>query len=150
MRDVHRAFAEWLQPVRASVRIDAAGNLRALYSAGESDAPRLLIGSHLDTVPNAGAFDGILGVVLGVALLVALDGRRLPYAIEIVGFSEEEGVRFGIPFIGSRALVGRLANDLLSQRDPSGTSVREAILNFGLNPSEIANAALHDVCAYLE
>ena len=150
MHDVHREIAGWLGQVDVRVWIDAAGNLRGLYAGTETSAPRLLIGSHLDTVPNAGAFDGILGVVLGVALLKALDGRRLPYAIEIVGFSEEEGVRFGIPFIGSRALVGRLDDELLSRRDPTGTSVREAILNFGLNPSEIANAALHDVCAYLE
>ena len=58
------------------------------------DAPRLLIGSHLDTVPNAGAFDGVLGVVMGVALVEELQGKRLPFAIEVIGFSEEEGVRF--------------------------------------------------------
>ncbi len=67
---------------------------------------RLFIGSHLDTVPRAGAFDGILGVVLGIMLVEMLDGRRLPFAIEVIGFSEEEGVRFGVPFIGSRALAG--------------------------------------------
>ena len=151
MRDVHRAFAEWLQPVRASVRIDAAGNLRALYSAGESDAPRLLIGSHLDTVPNAGAYDGILGVVLAVALLEALDGRRLPYAIEIVGFSEEEGVRFGVPFIGSRALVGRIDDTMLNLQDANGISVRKAIEEFGLDPAELDAARVHDdVRGYLE
>ena len=66
-----------------------------------------MIGSHLDTVPNSGAFDGMLGVMLGLALIEALDGERLPFAIELVGFSEEEGVRFHLPFIGSRALVGR-------------------------------------------
>jgi allantoate deiminase len=130
--------------------IDAAGNLRGVYAGTEPSAPRLLIGSHLDTVPNAGAFDGILGVVIGIALLEALDSRRLPYAIEIVGFSEEEGVRFGVPFIGSRALVGRLDDELLSQRDAGSISVSEAIETFGLNPSDIASAALHDVRAYLE
>ena len=151
MRDVHRAFAEWLQPLRASARIDAAGNLRALYSAGESDAPRLLIGSHLDTVPNAGAYDGILGVALAVALLEALDGRRFPYAIEIVGFSEEEGVRFGTPFIGSRALVGRVNDTVLNLQDANGISVRKAIEDFGLNPAELDTARVHDdVRGYLE
>jgi len=68
--------------------------------------PRILIGSHLDTVPNAGAFDGILGVVLAIALVESLHGLKLPFGMEVVGFSEEEGVRFGVPFIGSRALVG--------------------------------------------
>jgi len=150
MRDVHREIADWLGKVGAVTSIDAAGNIRGLYAATDLFAPRLLIGSHLDTVPDAGAFDGILGVVISVALLQALDGRRLPYAIEIIGFSEEEGVRFGAPFIGSRALVGRLDDELMGQRDSNGISVREAIANFGLNPAEIANAVLHEVSAYLE
>ena len=151
MRDVHRAFAKWLEPLGATVKVDAAGNLRALYPANEASSPRLLIGSHLDTVPNAGAYDGILGVVLTVALLEALAKRTLPYAIEVVGFSEEEGVRFGIPFIGSRALVGRLDDSLLATRDADGITVRAAIEQFGLNPGEIAAAALpDDVCGYLE
>ena len=86
MHDVHREIATWLQPLGTMLQIDAAGNLRALYPAAEPAASRLLIGSHLDTVPNAGAFDGILGVVLAIALLKGLNGRRLPYAIEVVGF----------------------------------------------------------------
>src|ERR1700689_108744 len=73
MRDCHREITAWLKPLGAEGKIDAAGNLRAFYGAAEPDALRLLIGSHLDTVPNAGAFDGILGVVLGVALLEALE-----------------------------------------------------------------------------
>jgi allantoate deiminase len=151
MRDVHRAFAKWLEPLGAAVRVDAAGNLRALYPAKESPSPRLLIGSHLDTVPNAGAYDGILGVVLAVALLEALEKQKLPYAVEVVGFSEEEGVRFGIPFIGSRALVGRLDESLLAARDADGITVRSAIEQFGLNPAELAAASLPDAaCGYLE
>lgn len=151
MRLVHREIAGWLEPLGARVRIDAAGNLRALWPADGEDLPRLLIGSHLDTVPNAGTYDGILGVVLAVALIKALRGRTPPYAIEIVGFSEEEGVRFGTPFIGSRALVGRLDDALLSVRDAQGISVLAAIEEFGLNPAEVAQACLRDnVCAYLE
>jgi len=69
------------------MRIDAAGNFRGVYPAAQADAPRLLIGSHLDTVPNAGAYDGVLGVVLAVAMLEELRGRRLPFAIEVIGFS---------------------------------------------------------------
>ena len=104
VRDCHREIAGWPKPLGAKVRIDAAGNLRGFYPGSESKAARLLLGSHLDTVPNAGAYDGILGVVLPIALLEALDGRRLPFGIEVVGFSEEEGVRFGI---GSGANHGR-------------------------------------------
>jgi len=135
----------------AEVRVDAAGNLRGLYPAAQSNAPRLLLGSHLDTVPNAGAYDGVLGVVLAVTLLEALDGKRLPFGMEVVGFSEEEGVRFGTPFIGSRALVGRLDQEILNRRDANGISVRAAIEDYGLNPAEIPAAALKDDSfAYLE
>jgi len=109
------------------------------------------MGSHLDTVPNAGAFDGILGVVLAVAVVKSLDGMKLPFGIEVVGFSEEEGVRFGVPFIGSRALVGRVDEELLGRKDELGISVRGAIQDFGLNPNEISKAALRDdVLGYIE
>jgi allantoate deiminase len=151
MRDCHREITQWLLAAGAEVTVDAAGNLRAFYPAAESTAPRMVLGSHLDTVPNAGAYDGVLGVVIAVALLESLGGRRLPFAIEVVGFSEEEGVRFGIPFIGSRALVGRLDEQLLDRQDANGISVRTAIRNFGLNPAEIPLAMLsHDALAYLE
>jgi allantoate deiminase len=151
MRDCHREIVAWLAPLGVDVSIDAAGNLRALYAGPGGDAPRLLIGSHLDTVPNAGAFDGILGVVLGVALLESLPGKRLPFAIELLGFSEEEGVRFGAPFIGSRALVGRLDAELLGRMDAKGTSVRQAIEDYGLDPGDIRSAALTgDELGYLE
>ena len=151
MRDVHRTIASWVEPMGASARIDAAGNFRALYPAGAEAAPRLLIGSHVDTVPNAGCYDGILGVILAVALLERLQRTDIPFAIEVVGFSEEEGVRFGIPFIGSRGLVGRLDSHLLDAKDSSGMSVRKAIERFGLNPAEIPQAAVPDNArAYLE
>ncbi|MGD1211892.1 MAG: allantoate amidohydrolase [Candidatus Acidiferrales bacterium] len=144
MRECHREIARWLEPLGVKTRIDAAGNLRGFYPGEEPDSPRLLIGSHLDTVPDAGAYDGVLGVVLAAALLEALGGKRLPFGIEVVGFSEEEGVRFSAPFIGSRALVGRLNEELLARKDAHGVSVREAIEVFGLNPQEIPAAALKD------
>ena len=151
MRDCHQEIARWMEPLGAPVRVDAAGNFRGLYPAMQPSAPRLLIGSHLDTVPNAGAYDGILGVVLAVALLEGLQGRRLPFSIEVVGFSEEEGVRFGTPFIGSRALVGRLDQELLDVRDAHGISVRKAIEEFGLKSGEIPQAELeNDTLGYLE
>ena len=151
MRDCHRELVKWVEPLGAKVRVDAAGNWRALYPAKESDGPRLLMGSHLDTVPNAGAYDGVLGVVLAISLLESLNGRRLPFGIEVVGFSEEEGVRFGIPFIGSRALTGRLDEELLDRRDAHGISVRQAIADFGLNPREIPQATLkNDILGYVE
>jgi allantoate deiminase len=151
MRDVHRMITDWLEPLGARVRIDAAGNLRALCPAEAASKPRLMIGSHLDTVPNAGQYDGILGVVVAVALLKAVQAQALPFAIEVVGFSEEEGVRFGTPFLGSRALVGRFPEELLDIEDSDGVSVRAAIEQFGLEPTEMAEACLPaNVCGYLE
>ncbi len=151
MHDCHREIAGWLAPLGANVTIDAAGNLRGFYPGTDSAAPRFLLGSHLDTVPNAGAFDGVLGVVIAIALLEALDGRRLPFGIEVIGFSEEEGVRFGTPFIGSRALTGRLDGELLERRDARGISVRRVIEDFGLNVNEISQAALgNNILGYLE
>ncbi len=128
MRDCHREVSSWMKALGMNVSVDAVGNLRGFLAGTSPTAPRILIGSHLDTVPNAGAFDGILGVLLAVGLAESLEGRKLPFAIEVIGFSEEEGVRFGVPFIGSRALVGR-----------------------GLNSNEISKAALRDdVLGYIE
>jgi allantoate deiminase len=140
MHRVHADLRAWMEHAGMSVHVDAAGNVRGYYGSAQVGAPRLIVGSHLDTVPHAGAFDGILGVVLGVALVKALGGRRLGFGIEVVGFSEEEGVRFGFPFIGSRALVGALDDALLAKRDAEGSSVADAIRAFGLNPAAIGEA----------
>jgi allantoate deiminase len=151
MRDCHREVSSWMKASGMTVSVDAVGNLRGIYSAAAPGAPRILIGSHLDTVPNAGAFDGILGVVLAVGLVESLQELKLPFGIEVVGFSEEEGVRFGVPFIGSRALVGRVDEELLGRKDERGISVRKAIQDFGLNPNEISEAMLgDDVLGYVE
>ena len=110
-----------------------------------------MIGSHLDTVPNSGAFDGVLGVMLGLDLVEALHGERLPFAIELVGFSEEEGVRFHLPFIGSRALVGRADSDLLATKDGNGISIAQALTSFGLDPRKIQECQISPgVAAFLE
>jgi len=144
MRQVHAHLCAWMERAGMSVEIDHAGNLRGLYPSAQPDAPRLFIGSHLDTVPRAGAFDGILGVVLAVALIENLDGRRLPFAIEVIGFSEEEGVRFGIPFIGSRAFIGDIDDQLLAK-------MAGAIAAFGLDPNRIGEAQVGDhSLGYLE
>jgi allantoate deiminase len=151
MRDCHRELTRWVEPLGVKVSVDAVGNWRAVYPAEKPSRPRLLMGSHLDTVPNAGAFDGVLGVLLAVSLLEALQGRRLPFGIEVLGFSEEEGVRFGTPFLGSRALIGRLDKELLCRRDANGISLWQAIADFGLNPDDIPQAELKDdILGYLE
>jgi len=150
-RDCHREVSFWMSALGMSVSVDAVGNLRGFYPAASPGGPRILMGSHLDTVPNAGAFDGILGVVLAAGLVESLNGLKLPFGIEVIGFSEEEGVRFGVPFIGSRALVGRVDEELLNHKDERGISVRKAIQDFGLNPNDISRAALtDDVMGYIE
>lgn len=144
MHAVHANLRDWMESAGISVSTDHAGNLRGIYPANRSDAPRLFIGSHLDTVPHAGAFDGILGVVLGIALVERLDGRRLPFDIEVIGFSEEEGVRFGVPFIGSRALIGDIDDQLL-------TTISDSITTFGLDSQRMGEACVKDdALGYLE
>ena len=130
MHDVHRTLRIWMEEAGMEIWIDSAGNLRGVYGEG---ARRLMIGSHVDTVPDAGAYDGVLGVVLAIALVRALGGRRMKFAIEVVAFSEEEGVRFGVPFIGSRAMIGTLDDELLGRRDARGVTVAQAIRDFGLD-----------------
>src|SRR5436305_12968710 len=114
-----------MEAVNMAVSVDPAGNLRGYYPARTPGAPRLIVGSPLDTVPHAGAFDGVLGVVMALAAVEALAAQRLPFGIEVVGFSEEEGVRFGVPFLGSRALVGTLDDQMLALRDHQGSSVAD-------------------------
>jgi allantoate deiminase len=142
MHEVHRLAGQWMEAAGMDVWTDAAGNLRGLYPAAGETPRRLLLGSHVDTVPNAGAFDGVLGVVLAIALVDSLGGRRLPFAIEVAAFSDEEGVRFGVPFLGSRALAGTLDAALLARRDATGVSVEEAIRAFGLDPAALPQARL--------
>jgi allantoate deiminase len=151
MHDVHRFLSASMQRAGMSVRVDDAGNLRGVYPAASPGTSRLFIGSHLDTVRDSGAFDGVLGVVLAIALVDLLQHRALPFAIEVVGFSEEEGVRFGVPFIGSRALAGTLDDDVLSRVDAHGRSVADAVRDYGLDPSCIRNAGVAEgAIGYLE
>jgi allantoate deiminase len=151
MHAVHALLRGWMEAAGMTVHVDAAGNLRGLWPSLAPGSPRLLIGSHLDTVPNAGAFDGILGVVLGVAVIEELRGQHFPFAIEVIGFSEEEGIRFNKPFLGSLALVGKLDAATLARTDRNGINIREAIQTYGLDPTQLPAAALsNDAFAYLE
>jgi allantoate deiminase len=159
MHRVHALVGGWMRTAGMHVHVDAAGNLRGVLPAADPGAPRLLIGSHLDTVTNSGAFDGPLGVVLGVAVVEQMvqDARasspaaRLPFEIEVIGFSEEEGVRFAKPFLGSLALVGELDAAILARADRNGVSVVDAICSFGLDPAELPSAIVADSAfGYLE
>lgn len=150
MRSAHARLDVWAAALGLETRVDAAGNWHALRRSANPDARTLLIGSHLDSVPDAGAYDGVLGVVLGLSLLEAVQDTALPYHVEVVGFSEEEGVRFGVPFIGSRALIGTAAA-LLDLADAQGVTVAQAIAGYGLDVAALAEARIqNDVLGYLE
>jgi len=150
-REVHTCLRTWMESLGMTVQLDAAGNLRGLRPGARPDDPVLYLGSHIDTVPHAGAFDGVLGVVLAIALVEALENRRLRFGVEVVAFSEEEGVRFGAPFLGSRALAGTVDAGLLARRDALGKTVAEAIREFGLDPRLLPEAAMGDgALGYLE
>jgi allantoate deiminase len=146
MHDVHREIREWMEPLGAKVAVDAAGNVHGFLPGTGPGV--LIIGSHIDTVPGAGAFDGVLGVVLAIELL---RGGSRSFSIEVVAFSEEEGVRFGVPFIGSRALLGTVDSELLGRKDSMGISVEDAIRAFGLDPSQLPGAVIDPkVMGYFE
>jgi allantoate deiminase len=159
MHRVHALVGGWMRAAGMHAHVDAAGNLRGVLPADSPNAPRLLIGSHLDTVVHAGPFDGILGVVLGIAVVEQLaeecratsPAQRLPFEIEVIGFSEEEGVRFAKPFLGSLALIGGLDAATLARTDRSGVSVADAIRYFGLDPTELPTALIDpSAFGYLE
>jgi allantoate deiminase len=160
MHRVHALVGQWMRDAGMTVRVDAAGNLRGVLPAASPNKPRLVIGSHLDTIVNAGPFDGILGVVMGVALVEAFargeqatqrTGHPSPLEIEVIGFSEEEGVRFSQPFLGSLACVDELNAALLERTDREGVTVAAAIRDFGLDPRDLPDAILApSVFGYLE
>lgn len=151
MHGVHKTVRTWMEEAGMQVRVDAVGNMIGHYPARTENARTLLVGSHLDTVKNAGKYDGMLGVLLGIALVKSLAGERLPFALEIAGFSEEEGVRYSKPFFGSKAVIGKFEDAWLELRDANDISVAEAICNFDLNPDAIPKAKFTgDYLGYLE
>jgi allantoate deiminase len=143
MHDVHHHLRARMEALGMTVHVDAVGNLRGLWRSSAAHDKRFILGSHIDTVPNAGAFDGVLGVTLALEWVDLAQELGLPFAIEVIAFSEEEGVRFGVPFLGSRAVAGRFDPALLTLKDPQGVSVEAAIREFGLDPACIGEAPLH-------
>ncbi len=145
LTDAHRAVAHALQAWMTEcgfdeVIQDAVGNVVGVYHGQDLSAPRLLTGSHFDTVRNGGKYDGRLGILVPMACVQALHraGRRLPFGIEVVGFSEEEGQRYKAVFLGSGALTGQFDAAWLDQQDADGISMRQAMAHAGLNVADIA------------
>lgn len=153
----HRAtlnlLTDWMQTAGLDVHLDAAGTLIGRRE-GPVGAPTFLIGSHQDSVREGGAFDGIMGIVLGIVALEKLTAESvmLPFAVEILAFADEEGVRFPTALIGPRALAGAFDPNILTMTDETGTSLRAALLNFGCAPNDISTLT-HDptsILGYLE
>src|SRR4029079_12909317 len=131
VRDVHERLTAWMCEGGLTVRIDAIGNLIGRRSGRRDESRVFVVGSHIDTVPDAGKYDGVLGVLLGVAAAKALAGHEFERTLDVVAFSEEEGVRFRTPYLGSRAVCGRFDADLLTLTDTNGVSLAHAVRDFG-------------------
>jgi hydantoinase/carbamoylase family amidase len=154
----HKAAAlqvqHWMAEAGMDARIDAVGNVVGRYEAAEPGRPALLLGSHIDTVRDAGRYDGNLGVVAAIEAVAELHrrGERLPFAIEVIAFGDEEGVRFPTTLTGSRAVAGSLDPRALDAEDDARVSVREALQQFGCNPFDIPSVPRRkqDVLGYVE
>lgn len=162
---VNRLAAEWMRELGMRTRQDAAGNQvgRLDRVAGDRlvpDEPALVLGSHLDTVLDAGRFDGIVGVLMALEVARLLraplgddrHGVTLPFALEVIAFSDEEGTRFGKALLGSSAVAGLWREEWWALTDAEGTTLRQAFLEFGLDPARISEAARRpdQLVGYLE
>jgi len=154
----HRAAADllmrWMRDAGMRAHLDAIGNICGRYEGARPGLPCLMLGSHYDTVRDAGKWDGPLGLITAIACIADLNrrGRRLPFAIEVTGFADEEGVRFASTLLGSRAVAGTFNENVLGTRDKSGVSMREALVEFGLDPDRVGAAARikSELLAYIE
>jgi allantoate deiminase len=144
----------WMEEAGMSARMDAVGNIVGRYEGEQPNAPALLVGSHIDTVRDAGKYDGNLGVLAAIQAVAELHARRvrLPCAIEVLAFGDEEGVRFPVTLTGSRTVAGVLDAAALDAEDADRVSVREALQRFGCNPFEIPDVPRRkeDVLGYIE
>ena len=136
---------------------DELGNIVGRYEAGVPFAPVVMTGSHQDSVRNAGKYDGLFGILSPIACVRELhrQGKRLPYTLEVVGFGDEEGVRFPATLVGSRAMAGQFDPAWLERTDSSGVSMRQAIIDFGGDPDawqslDRRNGEHGDVVAFVE
>ena len=156
MAKAYELTAGWLNEVGIATHIDQAGNLVGRLEGKEPGLPALVLGSHLDSVPDAGKYDGILGVVTAVSVVEHLAktgaNKKLPFAIEVLGFGDEEGARFGATLLGSYAFGGGWRDEWLGLTDRNGVTMRQAFVDFGLDPDEVGQAARkrEDYIGYLE
>jgi len=154
MRQVNERVAAWMHDAGMTVCQDNAGNLVGRYEASSEGAKTLLLGSHLDTVRDAGKYDGPLGVLTALACVQRLHNRqqRLPFAIEVFAFADEEGLRFHSSYLGSKVVAGTFDPATLRLADSEGITLAEAMRAFGGNP-DVLQAAKRDgsdLLGYLE
>jgi allantoate deiminase len=151
---VNALAGRWMTEAGMTTWQDAAGNQCGRLEGATPGLPALLLGSHLDTVPAAGRYDGILGVLSAIAVVdrIRSGGRELPFALEVVAFGDEEGTRFGRALLGSRALAGTWLDEWWQLEDADGVSLRDAYVHFGLDPDAVGEAARTrgDFVGYLE
>jgi allantoate deiminase len=156
LSEAHRraavAFIGWCGETGLEAKIDAAGNVVARYEGKRAGAPALMLGSHIDTVRDAGLYDGNYGALAALAVVEQLSARdeRLDHAIEIAAFGDEEGVRFRTTLTGSRALAGHYPQDVLDQKDAQGVLMRDALAAFGGDPERAGSIRRTDVAAFVE
>jgi hydantoinase/carbamoylase family amidase len=157
MSPAHRAAAaelcKWMTAAGMTAHIDVVGNVVGRYPSARADAGTLIVGSHYDTVRNAGKYDGRLGILTGIVAVEELRRRNvaLPFHLDVVGFSEEEGVRFSAPYLGSAAIAGRFDPDILKRRDATGQSLADVLLDRGGTAKAIATLACRDkLVGYVE
>jgi beta-ureidopropionase / N-carbamoyl-L-amino-acid hydrolase len=158
MSRAHRAVAKDLQDLMQAAGLDAAidavGNVTGRYRSANPAAKALIVGSHYDTVVNAGRYDGRLGILTALVVAEHLQraGQALPFHLDVIAFAEEEGVRFGASYIGSSVVAGRFDQALLQRRDGNGVSLAYALLGVGSKAEEIAGLARRpqDLAGYLE
>jgi len=144
----------WMREAGMQAKLDAMGNAAGRYEGNRPGLPCLMLGSHLDTVRDAGKYDGMLGVISAIECVSFLHSKnkRLPFAIEVIGFGDEEGVRFGTTLLGSRAVAGIFDGQVLKAKDPQGKTMADALREFGLEPDGIPRLARKkgEVLAYAE
>jgi hydantoinase/carbamoylase family amidase len=147
LRRAQDAVAEWMREAGMVVRRDNIGNMRGRYEGAAPGGPTLILGSHLDSVRNAGKYDGPLGVMMAIAAVQRLHDveKRLPFAIEVIAFADEEGLRFSSTYLGSRAVAGTFDAPDLDRIDATGVSMADAIRAFGGDPTRIGEDAWRDV-----
>lgn len=150
-KEAARLISKWMEDAGLKTEMDHVGNVIGSYDCGIADKPTLILGSHQDSVIHGGIYDGMLGIIAPILAIKQIGVENLHFNIKVAAFGDEEGVRFGTAYLGSKALTGSFTDELLQVKDESGLTLKEALIDFGLDPTKIHQAKLTDsVLDYLE